>query len=125
MDRAEELKQLSAGVIHSLCSLQAEEITRWFDEDAKLWIPPAAEVEGKRRIQVMFKLIYRRYSSLSWVITHAIPVDDRSIFLKLDSEGMFANGKPYKNHIFSHFEFNEKNLLASVSDYFKDTSQFL
>lgn len=96
----------------------------WFSEDAVLWIPPAPPVEGPRRIQAMFRLIFRMYKEIHWKVTDFHSIGNNRYIYATNSWGVIGKDTPYQNHVLTVIDFNSEGKISYLSDYFKDTAIF-
>jgi len=112
-----------------MCDINSHDldnILSWFSDETKVWIPPASIVSGLRRIRVLFKLIFKRYDILNFEILciNELVGDEQKVFVEMCSWGKFRNGESYSNHIVSALKFDKSGKIISLSDFFKDTTQF-
>jgi|GEM_PF-735657 len=117
-------KELCMEFMRDMESRQVENVKRWFREDSVLWMPPGEPIHGDRRIAAMFRIIFRNYSEIHWRVTEINMVSPRRFIYLHDSWGTIGKNTPYKNHVCTIIEFDEKGLITYLSDYFKDTAIF-
>jgi ketosteroid isomerase-like protein len=99
-------------------------LSRWFTDTSTLSIPPRPAVQGARRIQALFRAIFRLYADIHWRVTEVHELDARRCVYFSESWGTLQGGGPYANQIATLIEFDEAGHIASLSDYFKDTAVF-
>ena len=99
-------------------------LERWFTHDAVLWVPPSAPIQGVRRIQAMFRVIFRMYREIHWKVIDVHSVGGSKYIYATESWGIIGDSHPYKNHIMSVIEFDDAGRISYLSDYFKDTAIF-
>lgn len=97
----------------------------WFLEDTQLWIPPAPLVQGPKRISLLLKLIFRRYTDIQWEIMELYQASESVILVEMKSVGTFTSGKAYENNLISLIKYNDAGKIFYISDFFKNTAVFL
>lgn len=110
-----------------MCDLESrnlDAIGSWFSENAVLWVPPASPIQGARRIQAMFRLIFRMYKEIHWKVTDFYSVGNDRYIYATNSWGIIGEDTPYKNHILTVIDFDSNGKIKYLSDYFKDTVIF-
>ncbi len=107
-----------------LNSLKIENLRKWFNEESKIWIPPAGEVVGEGRILALFRAIFRKYEKLEWKVDEVFHLGNGKYFYETLSIGTIFNKGTYRNQICTVVSFNENGKITSLSDYFKDTACF-
>lgn len=107
-----------------LNSLNTEHLEKWFNDDSKIWIPPAKEISGKNRILALFRAIFRRYDSLEWKVFEIFPLGEQKYFYQTTSYGTMTGKGSYENNICTVVHFSEAGKIIYLSDYFKDTNPF-
>jgi limonene-1,2-epoxide hydrolase len=99
-------------------------ISKWFSNDAKLWIPPAQPVEGIARVSALFRAMFNRYEFIEWKIIDILPVSDDRCLHICESRGKLKGSDEYTNRVITDITFNDEGKITSLSDYFKDTAIF-
>lgn len=107
-----------------LNSLKIENLEKWFNNESRIWIPPAGEVVGARRIIALFRAIFRKYEKLEWNVNEIFSLGNNKFFYETMSNGTNSNKAIYNNHICTVISFTECGKIKFLSDYFKDTSSF-
>ena len=102
-----------------------QKISKWFEDNSVIWIPPAGPVETKSKITVYFRAVFQRYKELTWKVNEVLEVDENRFFVLVKSEGVFKDDRPYQNYLATELQFNENKKITLLSDYFKDTSCFI
>ncbi|MDB5106307.1 MAG: nuclear transport factor 2 family protein [Fibrobacteres bacterium] len=97
----------------------------WFLEDTQLWIPPAPLVQGSKRITLLLKLIFRRYTDIQWEIVELYQASENIILVEMRSTGTFTSGKKYENNLISLIKYDSAGKIFYISDFFKNTAVFL
>ena len=64
------------------------------------------------------------YTEIHWKVTDVYPVGGNRYIYATDSWGIIGKQTPYKNHILSIIEFDGKDRIVYLSDYFKNTAIF-
>ncbi|MDB5051918.1 MAG: nuclear transport factor 2 family protein [Fibrobacteres bacterium] len=122
---SEPVRELARRFILDLNSRDLEKLMGWFLEETQLWIPPAPLVQGSKRISLLLKLIFRRYSDIQWEITELYQASDSIILVEMRSFGTFTSGKLYENNLISLIKYNASGKIFYISDFFKNTAVFL
>ena len=117
-------EQLCLAFMRDLEARNPEVLRTWFTENAVLWIPPSPPIEGSRRIQAMFKLIFRMYTEIHWKVTDFYQVGNQRYIYATNSWGIIGKDTPYKNHVLTVIDFDAAGKISYLSDYFKDTAIF-
>lgn len=119
------MKQLCADFFRDLNTKDVQKVSDWFEEDGVIWIPPAGPVASKRKIGVYFRAVFQRYKALNWYVTEIFCISENRCYVLSDSEGVFKDDRPYKNHLVTELRFSDNGKITLLSDYFKDTSCFV
>lgn len=110
--------------MEDLNSLNVQNLEKWFNNESKIWIPPAGEIVGVGRILALFRAIFRKYEKLEWKAGEIFNLGNDRYFYESTSIGiMFKNGI-YNNAICTIVSFNENGKIKLLSDYFKSTTCF-
>lgn len=107
-----------------LNSLNIENLRKWFNEESKIWIPPAKEIEGDGRIMALFRAIFRKYENIKWQESEIHDLGKNRFFYETVSVGNMKGKGEYTNHICTVISFTECGKIKFLSDYFKDTACF-
>ena len=119
------MKERILAFMEDMHTLDASRVTGWFADDATLWIPPAAPINGNSRINALFRCMFKRYEKLHWDVLDILPVtSDRCIHV-CRSHGKIKGREEYTNYVMTDITFNEEGKITRLSDYFKDTSLFV
>ncbi|MBF8456678.1 hypothetical protein IV494_05730 [Kaistella sp. G5-32] len=110
--------------MEDLNSLKVENLQKWFNEESKIWIPPAKEIQGGGRILAMFRAIFRKYESINWCESEIFDLGKGKYFYETISIGNLRGKGIYTNNICTVISFTDCGKIKSLSDYFKDTSAF-
>lgn len=110
--------------MEDLNSLKIENLQKWFNDESRIWIPPAGEVVGARRILALFRAIFRKYEKLEWNVDEIFHLGNGKFFYETMSKGTIADKGIYSNQICTIVSFAENGKIKFLSDYFKDTSCF-
>lgn len=110
--------------MQDLNSLNVENLQKWFNEESKIWIPPAKEIHGGSRILAMFRAIFRKYENITWNESEIFDLGKGRFFYETVSLGTLKGKGSYTNNICTVISFTEAGMIKSLSDYFKDTSSF-
>lgn len=118
------MKERILAFMEDMQSNDASRIAEWFAEESVLWIPPAAQVEGKSRIKALFRAMFTRYEFLKWNIVDILPVAENRCIHICESHGKLRGSDEYRNRVITDIVFNSEGKITSLSDYFKDTAIF-
>ena len=89
-------------------------------ENAVFDFPGVGSIEGRRRILLFFKVLFRKYPQLTFTVEDIIAEEDK-VCVVWSNEGEDKKGNSYSNRGVTLVKLdNEK--ITSISDYFKDTS---
>ena len=110
--------------MQDLNSLKIENLQKWFNDDSKIWIPPAKEIQGGNRILALFRAIFRKYESIQWNQSEIFDLGKGRFFYETVSVGNMKGKGSYHNNICTVVAFGENGKIKLLSDYFKDTSAF-
>lgn len=110
--------------MQDLNSLNVENMQKWFDDESKIWIPPAKEIQGGNRILALFRAIFRKYENIKWQESEIFDLGKNRFFYETVSVGNMKGKGVYTNNICTIIYFNEAGKIRLLSDYFKDTACF-
>lgn len=110
--------------MQDLNSLNVDNLQKWFNDDSKIWIPPAKEIQGGGRIMALFRAIFRKYECIEWSESEIFDLGKGRYFYETVSLGTIKGSGSYSNNICTVISFTECGKIKSLSDYFKDTSSF-
>lgn len=112
-----ELAQL---IFSAMNARNLSRLEQYLAENAVFDFPGAGRMEGARRILLFFKILFRKYTYLTFTLDD-IMVDNDRVCVVWRNAGESSTGVPYTNrgvtvvHILN-------NKIIYISDYFKDTS---
>ena len=66
--------------MHDLNSLKVENLTKWFNDESKIWIPPMKEIQGEGRILALFRAIFKRYENIEWKASEIFDLGNNKFF---------------------------------------------
>jgi len=104
----------------SLNTRDLSDLERYLADNAELDFPGAGCMQGKRRVLLFFKVLFRKYSYLEFTVEDVIVEGDRACVV-WHNVGDDRKGNPYKNRGVTLVKMSEEKILF-ISDYFKDTS---
>jgi hypothetical protein len=110
--------------MQDLNSLDISNLRKWFNEESKIWIPPAKEIEGDSRILALFRAIFRRYDKIEWTASEIFALGKNRFFYETVSVGNMKGNGSYTNNICTIISFTECGKIKYLSDYFKNTACF-
>ena len=89
-------------------------------ETAIFDFPGSGRIEGRKRILLFFKLLFRKYPRLTFTVEDII-TEGKKVCMVWSNEGEDKNGNPYSNRGVTLVKITNKK-ISFISDYFKDTS---
>lgn len=92
----------------------------YLDEDASFDFPGTGLISGRKKILLFFKILFRKYSRLTFSVLKVIEEEERACAV-WTNEGEGKGGKSYSNRGITLLELKEGRIVL-LSDYFKDTS---
>jgi ketosteroid isomerase-like protein len=104
-------------------AMNARDIARLealLDGDAAFDFPGTGLIQGRRRILVFFKVLFRKFESLVFDV-HEVVIDGDRACVVWENSGRHATGEPYANRGMTLIRLTGDR-IAFISDYFKDTS---
>ncbi|MEK6795039.1 MAG: nuclear transport factor 2 family protein [Spirochaetota bacterium] len=107
-------------IFSSMNSRDLSSLEAHLAENAVFDFPGTALVEGRRRIAVFLRMLFRKYPKLSFTIDDII-VDGTDAVAVWHNEGVHADGSPYANRGVTLIR-TDGSAITFISDYFKDTS---
>ena len=110
-----------AGIIFSsLNNRELSLLTNYLDENAAFDFPGTKLIEGRKKILTFFKLLFRKYSRLTFTVEKTLE-DGEQVCVLWTNEGVTGQGNPYNNRgiTFVHITGGK---IQFISDYFKNTS---
>ncbi|KQR92675.1 hypothetical protein ASG01_12335 [Chryseobacterium sp. Leaf180] len=110
--------------MQDLNTLDINLIGEWFVDDSEIWIPPSKEIFGKRKILILFRAIFKRYSTLEWSVQNIFTLDENKFMYQTKSSGIMSDGRDYQNEICTIIHFSTSGKITFLSDYFKNTEIF-
>lgn len=85
--------------------------------------PGTAPLEGVDRIRRFFRILFRQYPKLEFIIKEIIAAPDRVVVV-WTNQGYHKSGKSYENAGVTIMHIRD-GAIQYMSDYFKDTGKFL
>ena len=120
MSDINQRRELVSGLFESMNSRDFSTFEAITTEDVSLDFPGPGRVEGRRRSLLILRSILRRFSRLTFTISETI-IEDQSACVVWFNEGEYNDGTQYENRGVTLIQL-KGNLIAGISDYFKDTS---
>lgn len=114
-------KRNIAGIIFSsLNNRDLSLLTNYLDESATFDFPGTNLIKGRKRILTFFKILFRKYSKLSFNVEKTIEEGDQVCVL-WTNQGITGKGNPYNNRGITFVHIREGK-IHFISDYFKNTA---
>ena len=82
--------------------------------------PGTEKIEGAKRVILFFKVLLRKYKSLTFNVIDVILEDKKAVVVWIN-KGEYNDGELYENSGMTLFHFTDDK-ISFISDYFKDTS---
>ena len=96
------------------------ELQHYLADDAVFDFPGTELLQGRKKILLFFKILFRKFPRLEFHIEEVI-VDGDHACAVWSNEGENKEGHPYHNHGVTLVRMSEGKIVF-MSDYFKDTS---
>lgn len=104
----------------ALNSRDLSSLERHLAEDAGFDFPGPGLISGRKKILLFLKILFRKYSRLTFSVAKIIAEQDCACAL-WTNDGEERTGKSYRNSGITFLQFKEGKIMF-LSDYFKDTS---
>ena len=115
-----QVKDLAHILFTAMNSRDLSELGKYLAEDAVFDFPGAGTIEGRRKILIFFKVLFRMYPRLTFTVEEIIAEGAQACAL-WSNEGENKEGKPYSNRGVTFLKVRNGEMVF-LSDYFKDTS---
>jgi ketosteroid isomerase-like protein len=113
-------KDVALTIFSSLNNRDLSDLSQHLAQDAIFDFPGAGCIEGHKHILTFFKVLFRKYSRLTFTVEHVIS-EGKRVCAIWSNEGEDKSGNPYNNRGITFVEVSDGKIV-SISDYFKDTS---
>jgi ketosteroid isomerase-like protein len=120
MDQSRTNKELAQSIFVALNSRNLAELEQYLSETAVFDFPGVGSIEGRKKILVFLKVLFRKYPRLAFTVEEIIMEDDRACAV-WTNEGEDKAGNTYQNRGITLVRFSDGEIVF-ISDYFKDTS---
>jgi ketosteroid isomerase-like protein len=101
-------------------SRDLSELEKYLAEDAVFDFPGAGTIEGRRKILIFLKVLFRMYPRLTFTVEDIIVEGDWACAV-WSNKGKSKDGRHYENRGVTLLRVCNGQIV-SLSDYFKDTS---
>ena len=115
-----QVKDLAHILFTAMNSRDLSELEKYLAEGAVFDFPGAGTIQGKKKILVFLKILFRKYPRLTFTVEDVIVEGDRACAV-WSNKGESKDGKPYENRGVTILRVYNGQIV-SLSDYFKDTS---
>ncbi len=113
-------KDIALSIFSTLNHRDLSLLSQHLSEDAVFDFPGAGSIEGHKHILTFFKVLFRKYSRLTFTVEYVIS-EGKRVCVTWSNEGEDKRGNPYSNRGITLVEVSDGKII-SISDYFKDTS---
>jgi len=120
MEKAFFDKDIALTIFSSLNKRDLSDLSQHLSQDAIFDFPGAGCIKGHKHILTFFKVLFRKYSRLTFAVEHVIS-EGKLVCATWSNEGEDKSGNPYNNRGITLVEVSDGKII-SISDYFKDTS---
>jgi len=120
MDAGISNRELAKAIFTTMNSRDVSHLEQHLAEEAVFDFPGPGLIEGRRKILVFLKVLFRKYPRLEFSVQDIIVEGDRA-YAAWTNEGEDKKGNPYQNRGVTFMRFSEGKIVF-ISDYFKDTS---
>lgn len=104
----------------ALNSRDLSSLALYIAEDASFDFPGTGLIQGREKILLFFKILFRKFTRLTFSVLKVIAEEERACAI-WNNDGEEKGGKPYSNRGITFLEL-KNGLIVFLSDYFKDTS---
>ena len=113
-------RQIAGIIFTSLNSRELDHLSNYLDENATFDFPGTKLIKGRKKILTFFKILFRKYHSLTYTVEETI-AEGEQVCVLWSNEGITAIGNPYSNQGITFVHITEGK-IHFISDYFKNTS---
>lgn len=117
---ANNLRETSIRLFDAINNRDFETFEAIVTDGVRFDFPGVDLMEGRKRVVMFFKILFRKYSKLEFNVETVI-ADKSKTCVKWNNSGELSNGEAYSNVGLTWLDF-EGEKIAFMSDYFKDTS---
>ncbi|MBN2342385.1 MAG: nuclear transport factor 2 family protein [Deltaproteobacteria bacterium] len=114
--------EITERLFESINTRELDDVAALLTDDTVFYFPKTAPLEGKRRIITFFKVLFRKFPSLSFSIGRVI-ANESMAAVEWTNHGTLKDNTPYANAGVTVIEVNE-GVITYMSDTFKDTGLF-
>jgi len=115
-----QIKDLSNILFTAMNSRDLPDLEKHLSEDAVFDFPGTDIIQGKKKVLLLLKILFRKYPRLTFAVQEIITEGNRACVV-WTNEGESKEGEPYQNRGVTLIKVSN-GLIVSLSDYFKDTS---
>jgi len=120
MEKVPSRQDLALSIFATLNHRDLSLLSQHLYEDAVFDFPGAGIIEGHKHILTFFKVLFRKYSRLTFTVKDVIS-EGKRVCVTWSNEGEDKKGNPYSNRGITLVEVSDGKIVF-ISDYFKDTS---
>jgi len=120
MEKGFSNRELAKVIFSTMNKRDLSYLEKHLSEDAAFDFPGPGIIDGKKRILLFLKILFRKYPRLEFSLEDIIVEGDQACAI-WTNEGEDKKGTPYKNRGITLIRFSGGKIVF-ISDYFKDTS---
>jgi ketosteroid isomerase-like protein len=113
-------RTIAETIFSALNSRDLSRLDEYLDEHATFDFPGASLIQGRKKIILFFKILFRKYPRLTFTVKETI-VEGEGVCVLWTNTGTSKDGLAYNNRGVTIIHITDGKILF-LSDYFKDTS---
>ena len=113
-------KELAQSIFVALNSRNLATLEQYLSENARFDFPGVGTIEGRKKVVVFLKVLFRQYPRLVFAVEDIIAEGGQACAV-WTNQGEDKKGNAYQNRGITLVRFSEGKIIF-ISDYFKDTS---
>lgn len=114
------IRALTQTIFEAFNKRDVSELEQYLAEDVVFDFPGTELMEGRKKILLFFKILFRKYPRLEFHVEDILVNGDHACAV-WSNRGENKRGNPYKNRGVTLVRMSEGKIVC-ISDYFKDTS---
>ena len=120
MERNRSTRDVTRIIFDAMNRRDLSDLEQYISDEAVFDFPGAGCIKGRKRILILFKVLFRKYPRLTFRLEDIIAEGNRTCAI-WSNEGEDQKGNPYTNRGVTLVTLRDGQIV-SISDYFKDTS---
>jgi len=107
---------------HSVNERDLDRMAEVLNDAVELQFPKAEPFKGKKKVLSFFKILFRQFPELGFIIQHII-IEEAKASVHWVNRGVFRDGSIYENEGVTLFEAKGNEFLR-ISEFLKNTENF-